>query len=171
MAAALSRRGYAKHRKARGLPGATDRAVRRALRTGRIALEADGTIDPARADRQWRASTPVRVFQNGRPMAETLARLERLEEPDPDFDARGYWSLTKAMRRRFGVWQRQLIALDDAVQAEIERTRDDGFIPPTGVPQLDAYIDFIHYIYCARDALKQAMDPALARYRPLEEEK
>lgn len=53
----LSRRAYAEHRKQRGLTGTTESAVRKALATGRIRLEADGTIDPVKADRLWEAGT------------------------------------------------------------------------------------------------------------------
>ncbi len=53
----LSRRAYARHRKERGLVGGTDAAVRKAITAGRIDVEADGTIDPAKADAQWAAST------------------------------------------------------------------------------------------------------------------
>lgn len=53
----LSRRAYAKHRKDRGLSGGTDTAVRKAIASGRIDVEADGTINPAKADRQWAAAT------------------------------------------------------------------------------------------------------------------
>ncbi|MFN5828173.1 MAG: elements of external origin [Rhodobacterales bacterium] len=47
----LSRRAYAAHR------GVSHTAVAKALATGRITAEADGTIDPAKADRQWDAAT------------------------------------------------------------------------------------------------------------------
>ena len=53
----LSIRAYARHREAKGLPGASDTAVRKAIKTGRISKEADGTIDPARADAQWSGQT------------------------------------------------------------------------------------------------------------------
>jgi hypothetical protein len=43
----LSIRAYARHR------GVSDTAVHKAIRTGRITPEADGTIDPVRADRDW----------------------------------------------------------------------------------------------------------------------
>ena len=49
----LSIRAYARHR------GVTDTAVHKAIRTGRITPEADGTIDAERADRSGRA-TPRR---------------------------------------------------------------------------------------------------------------
>jgi len=173
MSAGLSRRAYARHRAARGLPGATDRAVRRALHTGRIQLEPGGLIDAAKADRAWRATTPPRGFQNGRPMTETLARLDRGEahkpkpaEPEPDDDARGYWSLTRRLRRLLGGWLTHVRAITDALEAEVERTNDDGFSPPTGIPQLDAYVDFMNHISLAHNALEQAVDPALVQYRP-----
>lgn len=45
----VSRREYARHR------GCSESAVRKAIATGRIALEPDGTIDPEKADAQWAA--------------------------------------------------------------------------------------------------------------------
>ena len=47
----LSRRAYA------ALRGVHESAVRQAIATGRITLEADGTIDAAKADAMWDAST------------------------------------------------------------------------------------------------------------------
>jgi len=47
----ISIRAYGRHR------GVSDAAVRKAIRTGRITAEPDGTIDPAKADRQWAANT------------------------------------------------------------------------------------------------------------------
>jgi hypothetical protein len=47
----LSRRAYAARR------GCSESAVRKAIATGRIAVEPDGTIDPARADAAWDART------------------------------------------------------------------------------------------------------------------
>ena len=47
----LSRRAYAAHR------GCSESAVRKAIATGRIVTEADGTIDAARADAMWDART------------------------------------------------------------------------------------------------------------------
>lgn len=47
----LSIRAYARHR------GVSDTAVHKAIRSGRITPEADGTIDPARADAEWARNT------------------------------------------------------------------------------------------------------------------
>ncbi len=47
----VSRRAYA------ALRGVSEAAVRKALATGRIAAEPDGTIDPIRADLMWDAAT------------------------------------------------------------------------------------------------------------------
>jgi len=47
----MSRRQYAAHR------GVSHTAVGKAIATGRITVEADGTIDPVKADRQWDAQT------------------------------------------------------------------------------------------------------------------
>lgn len=47
----LSIRAYGRHR------GVSDAAVRKAIAAGRITAEADGTIDPLRADAQWARNT------------------------------------------------------------------------------------------------------------------
>ena len=53
----LSIRAYARSRAARGLPGQTEGAVRKAIRGLRITPNPDGTIDPQRADSEWAART------------------------------------------------------------------------------------------------------------------
>ena len=47
----MSRRQYAAHR------GVSHTAVGKAISSGRISLEPDGSIDPVTADRQWDAQT------------------------------------------------------------------------------------------------------------------
>lgn len=47
----ISIRAYARHR------GVSDAAVRKAIRTGRVTPEADGTIDIERVDREWERNT------------------------------------------------------------------------------------------------------------------
>ena len=47
----LSIRAYARHR------GVTDTAVHKAIQSGRITPEPDGTIDPNRADQDWARNT------------------------------------------------------------------------------------------------------------------
>ncbi len=59
----LSRRAYARHR------GVAESAVRKAIASGRITLEPDGTIDPVKADRQWKAQTdPMKRHVSGKPV-------------------------------------------------------------------------------------------------------
>ncbi len=51
----LSIRAYARHR------GVSNTAVHKAIKTGRISLEEDGTLDPEKADQQWQKNTnPIR---------------------------------------------------------------------------------------------------------------
>lgn len=65
----ISIRAYARHR------GITDTAVHKAIRAGRIAPEADGTIDAAKADAEWaRNSAPAR--------SGTQARAPRVTVPE-----------------------------------------------------------------------------------------
>ncbi len=69
----ISIRAYARHR------GVTDTAVHKAIRTGRITPEADGSIDADRADGEWARNTEppktgtrkqaVKVTANGEPAA------------------------------------------------------------------------------------------------------
>jgi len=47
----MSRRAYARHR------GVSDMAVRKAITSGRITVEPDGTLDPVKADKLWAAQT------------------------------------------------------------------------------------------------------------------
>jgi len=59
----LSIRAYARHR------GVSHVAVLKAAKTGRIPLEADGTINPARADAAWTGSTePARSKSRPAPL-------------------------------------------------------------------------------------------------------
>ena len=47
----LSIRGYARHR------GVSHTAVQKAIQSGRISVEPDGTLDPAKADAEWEKNT------------------------------------------------------------------------------------------------------------------
>jgi len=56
----LSLRAYAKHR------GVSDTAVRKAIKSGRITVQADHLIDPDVADEQWNKNTdPSKVRSSG----------------------------------------------------------------------------------------------------------
>ena len=59
----LSIRAYARHR------GVSHVAVLRAAKDGRVPLEPDGTVDPAKADVAWqRNTTPARERPESRPV-------------------------------------------------------------------------------------------------------
>lgn len=68
----LSRRAYARHR------GVAENAVRKAIASGRITLEADGTIDPEKADRDWTARTD--------PSQQRGAHASRADDAAPQSD-------------------------------------------------------------------------------------
>lgn len=60
----ISRRAYARHR------GVAENAVRKAIASGRIELEPDGTIDPEKADRAWaRRTDPAQQRAPNKPKA------------------------------------------------------------------------------------------------------
>jgi hypothetical protein len=66
----LSISAYARHR------GVSDTAVHKAIRAGRITPEADGTIDPERADRDWAKNSDT-------PREGTARRAERVPVKEP----------------------------------------------------------------------------------------
>lgn len=70
----ISIRAYARHR------GVTDTAVHKAIRTGRITPEEDGTIDVDRADREWARNSEA-------PKAGTRARAVKAAVPESSADA------------------------------------------------------------------------------------
>jgi hypothetical protein len=69
----ISIRAYARHR------GVTDTAVHKAIRTGRITPEADGTIDVDRADREWARNSEA-------PKAGTRAKAVKAAVPESATD-------------------------------------------------------------------------------------
>jgi len=70
----ISLRAYARHR------GVSDTAVHKALRAGRITPDADGTLDPKRADRDWASnSDPPRIGASHR--ADTVPVNETTSTP------------------------------------------------------------------------------------------
>ena len=69
----ISIRAYARHR------GVTDTAVHKAIRSGRITPEADGTIDSDRADREWARNSDV-------PKAGTRAKAAKVAVPEGSSD-------------------------------------------------------------------------------------
>ncbi len=80
---ALSIRAYARHR------GVSDTAVHKAIRSGRITPEPDGTIDPDKADAQWARNTEV-------PRTGTTKRAVRVRVSDEGSAPAGGTSLLQA---------------------------------------------------------------------------
>lgn len=74
----MSIREYARHR------GVSHTAVRKAIQAGRIQLEAEGGIDPARADAAWAANTRSSVETSPHP-----ARPAETPRPVPSFQVSG----------------------------------------------------------------------------------
>lgn len=79
----LSRRAYARHR------GVSETAVRKAIGSGRIVPEPNGTIDPAKADAAWAGSTdPSQQRASGQP-SERKPALRTSTETTPEPATRG----------------------------------------------------------------------------------
>lgn len=68
---------YARHR------GVTHQAVMRALKEGRITKEADGSIDPDKADEQWEANTD---FSRNPDKARRTVKGEATASSGPDYN-------------------------------------------------------------------------------------
>jgi hypothetical protein len=63
----ISIRAYARHR------GVSDAAVRKAIATGRVTPQADGTLEPERADAEWARNTEApRTGTRTRPVRATV---------------------------------------------------------------------------------------------------
>ena len=79
----MSRRAYARYR------GCSEKAVRNAIRDGRISVEEDDTIDPVKADAHWAANTdplksPLRGYeQPERVRADMPTRLAEIAREVP----------------------------------------------------------------------------------------
>lgn len=74
----LSRRDHAAHR------GVSETAVRKAFASGKVSVEANGTIDPAKADRDWSPQTDPakqRGLQSIAPGTQTAASTARATPP------------------------------------------------------------------------------------------
>ena len=68
----ISLRAYGRHL------GVSDSAFRKAIKVGRITPEADGTVDPAKSDAEWKRNTDV-AQQRGEQMRKAV--------PGATFDA------------------------------------------------------------------------------------
>ena len=70
----ISIRAYARHR------GVTDTAVHKAIRSGRVTPEADGTIDANQADAQWERNTSAPKTGTQRPVVKV--KVPELDGPE-----------------------------------------------------------------------------------------
>ena len=72
----LSIRAYAQHR------GVSHTAVAKAIKAGRISVEPDGKIDPAKADAQWARNTlPSQNLNTGAPKPATKVATPPVSTP------------------------------------------------------------------------------------------
>jgi len=70
----ISIRAYARHR------GVTDTAVHKAIRSGRVTPEADGTIDADQADAQWERNTSAPNIGTQRPVVKV--KVPEIDGPE-----------------------------------------------------------------------------------------
>jgi hypothetical protein len=108
----LTLRGYARHRKARGLVGGTLKAVQKALAKGWIRTERDGSILAAPADRSWAQLHKPRVRLDGS-VTTAVPRASGGRRPQ-----RGRrWTPSAAQVRRWTKLREQLRAVNGRLAA------------------------------------------------------
>jgi hypothetical protein len=118
----MSRAAYARHR------GCDVREVRRALKSGLIHLERDGSIDPVRADAEWSTGTnPASAKRPGmKPSESTLSEGGKTSSDRISFaDARARSESVKAELSELRLRERQgaLVDRQKAVAAVFELAR------------------------------------------------
>ncbi len=109
----MTQAAYSRHR------GCDPREIRRALKSGRIALEADGYIDPAKADAAWAANTnPASGKRPGMKPGETTLSSKRGGAPSTFTDARTRSELAKAAMAELRVKEKQGELLSSRLAAD-----------------------------------------------------
>jgi len=94
-------RAYARHRKADGRPGGSHTAVRKAIATGRITAESDGSLNFAKCDRAWgRNSAPAKPEQKPDAKAAAKSKGKPKREPAETVDVVDGESYSDARARR-----------------------------------------------------------------------
>ena len=80
----ISNRAYARHR------GVSEGAVRKAIKVGRIQTEADGSIDPVKADAAWdRNTNPAQQRQHAVPEQKVEVAPTPHQPPQTNIEKRG----------------------------------------------------------------------------------
>lgn len=92
--AGLGIRAYARHR------GVSHTAVQKALRAGRIQAEADGSIDPVRADRAWAGNTAAAPAAPAPPQREEV-RSEEVRDVRREPAAGPSFAQSRAIREAY----------------------------------------------------------------------
>ena len=106
----LSIRAYARHR------GVTDTAVHKAIRSGRITPEADGTIEPERADAQWERNTSD-------PKPGTTRQAVKVSVPESQSDASGMSGGSTIGNSGGGTSLLQARTVNEVVKAQTNKVR------------------------------------------------
>ena len=101
----MSIRAYARHR------GVSDAAVRKAITAGRITPEADGTVDPDRADRDWARNSMA-------PKTGTRAKAVKVAVPESSGSSEGPAALPSG-----GTSLLQARTVNEVVKAQTNKVR------------------------------------------------
>jgi len=120
----LSIRAYARHREAAGLSGGTMQSVRKAIAGKRITQNADGTIDPERADQEWTQNTFAGATIRAAESQSTPRAVPPASPPQPAGEVAGdpvsTFLRARAVKETFA-----------ARKAQLEYEREAGSLIPT----------------------------------------
>ena len=133
----MSKREYARSRKARGLPGGTLAAVQKALASSRIEETADGKISSAEADRTWRQRTSA---MKSRAVEEAVLPPATSAE----FDRGARWLAGELCVSARRVWPKFVGNLDMAIFPEEQRSAVRGLFVAIQTHLLERWVaDFV----------------------------
>jgi hypothetical protein len=148
----MSIRGYAAYR------GVSHKAVQKALRSGRISKESDGTIDPARADAGWERNTRLSVTA---PVCSTGVQNEN-DEVYRKARAMSEFYEARKLKKKFDDLDAKLVSADEYKAecfAREQKLRDRlRILPKMLAPQIIKLTDFRDVVDLIDDAIRDALD-------------
>ncbi|TAN61233.1 MAG: elements of external origin [Magnetospirillum sp.] len=156
----LSVREYARRR------GVSHTAVRKAVQTGRIPQEPDGTIDPAKADAAWDARTdPARKMPSASPpMAATQVRAPATpaspsppQPPQPAPAASGATFAQARTMHEVAKAQKARLQVDRLKEEVVDRARASALVFKLARQERDAWITWPARV-AAQMALQAGID-------------
>lgn len=157
--------------------GVSEGAVRKAIKTGRIQAEADGTIDPAKADKSWDRNTNPAQQRKPNVPSEKLETSKITIQPDTEkrTSAVPAYQTSRAIRETYAAKMAKLdfdertkgLVKADEIQVAAfntaRRVRDRLFCIP---PRLAAVLAAENSAHTVEQTLQQELREALEELNP-----